>query len=93
MIFTDFANELPEFEFKVWVGNAITEAFQFRLPVEAAWMQFQNMATQIAQQNVPMKVVCISTVSVPQFNGECKQKPAKFIFYNPTYEKELGINE
>lgn len=88
-----FANYFRTFEFKVWVGNTVTENYGCQMPIELAYSQFIDLAQRLAQQPQPMKVVCISMVDVELPDNNTIQKPAKFVFYNNAYEKEIGINE
>lgn len=92
MIFESFFIGSP-FTFEVWLGNAMLENIQMTMPVPMAYTQFMGTADKIVQDKRPIKVVCSGICPVKYPNGDVKEKPAKVIFYNATYESEIGIDE
>lgn len=83
------------FHFDIWLGNVIVESFGSQTIPSMAYANFMSIAEDIAQKKEPMKVVCTSTADVQpnNLNDASVEKPVKMIFYNQTYEKEIGINE
>ena len=94
MIFGNFSQEFGSpFMFEVWLGNSVVENYQIHTPMPVAYMQFIQIADKLAKDKRPMKVACRGVYTVEHPSGDTEDKPAKVIFYNTTYEKELGINE
>ena len=94
MIFGNFSQELGSpFMFEVWLGNAMVENYQIHTPMSFAYMQFIQIADKLAKDGRPMKVVCRGVCPVEKLNGETEDKPAKVVFYNKTYESEIGVDE
>lgn len=94
MIFGNFAQEFGSpFMFEVWLGNAVVETYQIHAPMPVAYMQFIQIADKLAKDKRPMKVKCRGVYTIEHPNGDTKDKPAKVIFYNKTYESEIGIDE
>ena len=81
------------FIFEVWLGNAMLENTQMTAPMPMVYTQFMGIVDRLAKDNRPMKVVCHGICPVKKFNGETEDKPSKVIFYNATYESEIGIDE
>lgn len=94
MIFGNFSQEFGSpFMFEVWLGNAVVENYQIHTPMPVAYMRFIQIADNLAKDKRPMKVECRGVCPVEKFNGETEDKPSKVIFYNATYESEIGIDE
>ena len=94
MIFGNFSQELGSpFMFEVWLGNAMVENYQIHTPMSFAYMQFIQIADKLAKDKRPMKVVCRGVYTIEHPSGDTEDKPSKVIFYNTTYESEIGIDE
>lgn len=91
MIFGNFIGS--PFIFEIWIGNAMLENTQMTAPMPIVYTQFMGIVDRLAKDKQPMKVVCRGICPVEKFNGETEDKPAKVIFYNATYESEIGIDE
>ena len=81
------------FIFEIWLGNAMLENTQMTAPMPMVYTQFMGIVDKLAKDKRPMKVACRGVYTVEHPSGDTEDKPAKVIFYNTTYEKELGINE
>ena len=81
------------FMFEIWLGNAILENTQMTAPMPMVYTQFMGIVDGLAKDKRPMKVVCSGICPVEYSNVDVKDKPAKVIFYNTTYESEIGIDE
>lgn len=79
--------------FEIWVGNAILENTQITMPMPMAYTQFIQISDKLSQDKRPMKVVCHGVCPIKHLSGDIEDKPAKVIFYNATYESEIGVNE
>ena len=94
MIFGNFAQELGSpFMFEVWLGNAVVENYQIYTPMPVAYIQFIQMVNKLAKDKRPMKVKCRGVYTIEHPSGDTEDKPSKVIFYNKTYESEIGIDE
>lgn len=91
MIFSDFVSS--PFIIEVWLGNAVLEGYQLHTPIPFVYTQFMEMASRIAKDKRPMKVKCSGVYTIKHPNGDTEDKPAKVVFYNATYESEIGIDE
>lgn len=94
MIFGNFAQEFGSpFMFGVWLGNVMVESYQIHTPMPVAYIQFIQIADKLAKDKRPMKVECRGVYTIECPNGDTEDKPSKVIFYNATYESEIGIDE
>ena len=94
MIFGNFSQEFGSpFMFEVWLGNSVVENYQIHTPMPVAYMQFIQIADKLAKDKRPMKVACRGVYTVEHPSGDTEDKPAKVIFYNATYESEIGVDE
>lgn len=94
MIFGNFSQEFGSpFMFEVWLGNAMVENYQIHTPMPVAYMQFLQIADKLAKDKRPMKVGCHGVYTIEHPSGDTEDKPSKVIFYNATYESEIGIDE
>ena len=94
MIFESFVQDFcSPFMFEIWLGKAMIANQQMNAPMPMAYTQFMQAVDSASRDKRPMKVVCHGTCPIEKLNGDVEEKPAKVIFYNATYESEIGINE
>ena len=81
------------FMIEKYVGNALVENYQSSAPMQMLVMALFNEYTNAANSNSPIKIVVHGTKDVELPNGEFKAKPAKLVYYNDVYERNMGIDE
>lgn len=69
------------------------ENTEMTAPMPMVYTQFMGIADKLARDKRPMKVICRGVYTIEHPNGDTEDKPSKVIFYNATYESEIGINE
>ena len=86
-------NDGQLFMIEKYVGNAMVENYQSSMPMQMLVATLTPEYQNAANSNTPIKIVVHGTRDVELPNGEFKAKPAKVVYYNDAYERNIGIDE